>query len=165
MKLFSVGRIPPQSLFSSARMGMSISSLTSSNRHIPRLAFAPEPAEFPMKSTQEGQEKIPIDAFVSKSCPSLYQPYNPPRWMHKYVSRFFPSSYTINRIFLVAVISKPGTRWRGILPKSTRLNTTGKPGITLGQLTLKPYIHSQKTLENGGRWDPVSSILPPYPMT
>lgn len=28
---------------------------------------------------------MPLDAFVSKSCPSLYKPYDPPRWMHKYV--------------------------------------------------------------------------------
>jgi len=66
------------------RMGMSASTFMSPNRHVPRLAFAPVPVELPTKSNQGGQKAVWMDAFVSKSCPSLYQPYDPPRWMHKY---------------------------------------------------------------------------------
>lgn len=63
-------------------MGMSVSSFISSNRHVPRLAFAPVPAKLPIKPDQQDKKTLRIDDFVSKSCPSLYQPYNPPRWMH-----------------------------------------------------------------------------------
>jgi hypothetical protein len=69
----------------SLRMGLSVSTFMCPNRHVPKLAFAPEPVELPIKPDQEDQKTMPMDAFVSKSCPSLYQPYDPPRWMHKYV--------------------------------------------------------------------------------
>ena len=72
------------SFTSSIRMGMSLSTFLSPNRHVPRLAFAPVPVELPTKADQEGRKTMSMDAFVSKSCPSLYQPYDPPRWMHKY---------------------------------------------------------------------------------
>jgi len=65
------------------RMGISVSKFMSPNRHVPRLAFAPEPVGLPIKSDQNDEKKMPMDAFVCKSCPSLYLPYNPPRWMHK----------------------------------------------------------------------------------
>ena len=67
----------------SLRMGQSASTFMCPNRHVPRLAFAPEPMELPIKPYQEGRKTMPMDAFVSRSCPSLYQPYNPPRWMRK----------------------------------------------------------------------------------
>ncbi|KAF9653105.1 AB-hydrolase YheT [Thelephora ganbajun] len=54
----------------------------SSKRHIPRLAFASGSVELPIKTVQQDQKTMRMDAFVSKSCPSLYQPYNPPHWMH-----------------------------------------------------------------------------------
>lgn len=68
---------------------MAASTFISSDRHIPRLAFAPQPAELPIKPGQENKRIMRMDAFVSESCPSLYRPYNPPWWMRKYVGWFF----------------------------------------------------------------------------
>jgi len=107
-------------------MGVSFSTFMSPNRHVPRLAFAPVPVQLPRKANQENQKTISMDAFVSKSCPSLYQPYNPPGWMHKYVAWFFPSSYVVNRVALTVVTSKLHTASSEISPKSTRSYTTGK---------------------------------------
>lgn len=84
---------------SSIRMGTYISALMSQDRHIPRLAFAPMPAELPVKPDQAGRGTLPMDAFVSRSCPSLYQPYIPPRWMRKCVTWLFPSSCMITHAF------------------------------------------------------------------
>ena len=90
--------IPPSISF--LRMGLSISTFISSNRHVPRLAFSPKSVEFPIKSDQEDQKSMSMDAFVSKSCPSLYQTYDPPRWMHKYVYEFVSERATTNRVSL-----------------------------------------------------------------
>jgi len=109
----------------SLRMGMSVSTFVSQNRHVPRLAFAPVPVELPTKSDQGSQKAVRMDAFVSKSCPSLYQPYDPPRWMHKYGLVCFQWLVDKPR-FPTVVTSKLRTAWLGISPKSTRLYTTGK---------------------------------------
>jgi hypothetical protein len=122
----------PAPFISPIRMGMFASSFMSPDRHIPRLAFAPEPAELPLKPVQEDKRRMPIDAFVSKSCPSLYQPYDPPRWMRKYVADFSSNSRTLNHIPFAAVTSKLRIASQETLPKSRKLSTTGEPGIASG---------------------------------
>ena len=147
------GRLAPRILpsTSSLRMGMSVSAFMSPDRHIPRLAFAPEPAELPIKPDQGDQKNISMDAFVSTSCPSLYQPYDPPRWMHKYVVWLFPNSYVTIRISLAVVTSKPHTAWSEISPKSTRLYITGKSGTMVHlQPTLTPMHRKLLRTVDGG---------------
>lgn len=117
---------------------MSVSAFMSPNRHVPRLAFAPEPVKFPMKPDQEDRKAMSMDAFVSKSCPSLYRPYDPPRWMHKYGADLPLSVPVINHPFLTAVTSKPRTAWLEISPKLTRL-------YTIGQLDTAPSSQSNLT--------------------
>ena len=150
------------SFTSSVRMGLSVSTFVSPNRHVPRLAFAPEPVELPIKPDQEDQKTMSMDAFVSKSCPSLYQPYNPPRWMHKYVGRS-ASEYACGKpCFLTAVTFKPRTALSEISPKSTGLCTAGQLDTALGsQPDLTRNRRKLLRTVDGGTLYVVWSIPPP----